>query len=37
MYTIRLSETKLPTDEVNKIIRQMQEESKIVSLVAVKQ
>src|SRR5262249_1068240 len=37
MYTIRLSETKLPADEVNKIMRQMQEESKIVSLVAVKQ
>jgi hypothetical protein len=37
MYTIRLSETKLPADEVNKIVRQMQEESKIVSLVAVKQ
>ena len=37
LYTIKLSETKLPADEVNKIVRQMQEESKIVSLVAVKQ
>jgi hypothetical protein len=37
LYTIRLSENKLPPDEVNKIVRQMQEESKIVSLVAVKQ
>jgi hypothetical protein len=36
LYTIKL-ETKMPADEVNKIVRQMQEESKIVSLVAVKQ
>jgi hypothetical protein len=37
MYTVRLSETKLPAEEVTKTIRQMQEESKIVSLVAVKE
>jgi hypothetical protein len=37
MYTIKLSETKLPAEEVSKTIRQMQEESKIVSLVAVKE
>jgi hypothetical protein len=37
MYTVKLSETKLPAEEVSKIIRQMQEESKIVSLVAVKE
>ena len=37
MYTIKLSETKLPAEEVGKTIRQMQEESKIVSLVAVKE
>jgi hypothetical protein len=37
MYTIKLSETKLPVEEVSKTIRQMQEESKIVSLVAVKE
>jgi hypothetical protein len=37
MYTIKLSETKLPAGEVSKTIRQMQEDSKIVSLVAVKE
>jgi hypothetical protein len=37
MYTIKLSETKLPAGEVTKTIRQMQEDSKIVSLVAVKE
>jgi hypothetical protein len=35
-YLLRLSETKLPEAEVSKIVRQMQEESKIVSLVAAK-
>jgi hypothetical protein len=34
MYRIQLSETRLPTEEVTKIIRQMQEESRIVSIVA---
>jgi hypothetical protein len=37
MFRIQLSETKLPPEEVNKIVRQMSEESKIVSLVAVKE
>jgi hypothetical protein len=35
MYRIRISETKLSTDEVSKIIRQMQSESRIVGFVAV--
>jgi hypothetical protein len=35
MYRIRLSETKLNADEVGKIIRQMQSESRIVGFVAV--
>jgi anti-sigma-K factor RskA len=35
MYRIRLSETKLSADDVSKIIRQMQAESKIVGFVAV--
>ena len=35
MYRIRLSDTKLNADEVGKIIRQMQAESKIVGFVAV--
>ena len=35
LYRIRLSEAKLPRDEVSKIIRQMQEESKVVSFIAV--
>ena len=33
MYRIKLSDTKLPDDEVNKIVRQMQAESKIVAFV----
>jgi hypothetical protein len=36
LYRIRLSETKLPQDEVGKIIRQMQSESKVVGFVAAK-
>jgi hypothetical protein len=36
MYTIRLSETKLPESEVTRIIHEMQSESKIVNLVAAK-
>jgi hypothetical protein len=35
LYRIRLSEAKLPRDEVGKIIRQMQEESKVVGFIAV--
>src|SRR3982075_615866 len=35
LYRIRLSEAKLPKDEVGKIIRQMQEESKVVGFIAV--
>jgi len=34
MYRIRLSRTTLKGDEVNKIIRQMQDESKIVTFIA---
>lgn len=34
MYRIQLSETKLSSDETTRIVRQMQGESKIVSLVA---
>jgi hypothetical protein len=34
MYRIQLSDTNLPAEEVSKIVRQMQEESKIVSIVA---
>ena len=36
LYRIRLSETKLPKDEVGKIVRQMQEESKIIGFIAAK-
>jgi hypothetical protein len=36
LYRIRLSETKLPQDEVGKIIRQMQSESKVVGFVAAR-
>ena len=37
LYRIRLSETKLPKDEVGKIVRQMQSESKVVGFIAVKE
>src|SRR5262250_3062586 len=33
LYRIRLSETKLPRDEVGKIVRQMQSESKVVGFI----
>jgi len=36
-YRIRLSETKLPEEEVGKIVRQMQSESKVVSFIAAKE
>jgi hypothetical protein len=36
MYTIRLSETKLPESEVTRIVHQMQAETKVVNLVAAK-
>ena len=36
LYRIRLSETKLPKDEVGKIVRQMQEESKIIGFIAAR-
>jgi hypothetical protein len=34
LYRLRLADTKLPSSEVNKIIRQMQEQSKIVGFIA---
>jgi hypothetical protein len=34
LYRLRLSETKLPRDEVEQIIRHMQEESKVVAFIA---
>jgi len=37
LYVIRLSETKLPKEEVGKIIRQMQLESTIVDFIAAKE
>ena len=37
LYRIRLSETKLPTEEVGKIVRQMQSESNVVGFVAAKE
>jgi hypothetical protein len=37
LYRIRLSETKLPKDEVGKIVRQMQSESKVVGFIAAKE
>ena len=37
LYRIRLSETTLPKDEVGKIVRQMQAESKVVGFIAVKE
>ena len=36
-YRVRLSETKLQEDEVDKIVRQMQSESKIVDFIAAKE
>jgi hypothetical protein len=37
LYRIRLSETKLPKEEVGKIVRQMQSESKIVDFIAAEE
>ena len=37
LYRIRLSETKLPKEEVGKIVRQMQSESKVVGFVAARE
>jgi hypothetical protein len=37
LYRIRLSETKLPKEEVRKIIRQMQSESKVVDFIAAQE
>lgn len=37
LYRIRLSETKLPKEEVGKIVRQMQSESKVVGFIAAKE
>jgi hypothetical protein len=34
LYRIRLSETKLPKDEVGKIVREMQSKSKVVGFIA---
>jgi hypothetical protein len=34
---IRLSETKLPKEEVGKIVRQMQSESNVVNFIATKE
>lgn len=36
-YRIRLADIKLPKEEIGKIIRQMREESKIVSFIAVQE
>ena len=37
VYRIRLSGTKLPKEEVGKIVRQMQSESKVVDFIAAKE
>src|SRR5262249_34123703 len=37
LYRIRLSETKLPEEEVGKIVRQTQSESKVVDYIAVEE
>ena len=37
VYRVRLSETKLPEEEVGKIVRQMQSESNVVNFVAAKE
>ena len=37
LYRIRLSETKLPREEVGKIVRQMQSESNVVGFIAAKE
>jgi hypothetical protein len=37
VYRVRLSETKLPKEEVDKIVRQMQSESKIVDFITAKE
>jgi len=37
LYRIRLSETKLPKEEVGKIVRQMQSESNVVNFITVKE
>jgi hypothetical protein len=37
LYRIRLSETKLPKEEVGKILRQMRSESNVVNFIAAKE
>jgi hypothetical protein len=37
LYKVKLTDSKLAADEVGKIVKQMQEESKIVSFIAVVQ
>ena len=37
LYRIRLSETKLPKEEVGTIIRQMQSESNVIDFIAVRE
>jgi hypothetical protein len=37
LYRIRLSGTNLPKEEVDKIVRQMQSESKVVDYIAAKE
>jgi hypothetical protein len=37
LYRIRLSETKLPKEEVDQIVRQMQSESKVVDYIAAEE
>jgi hypothetical protein len=37
LYRIRLSDTQLPKEEVGKIVRQMQSESKVVDFIAAKE
>jgi hypothetical protein len=37
LYHIRLSETKLPKEEVDQIVRQMQSESKVINFIAAQE
>jgi hypothetical protein len=37
LYRIRFSETKLPKEEVDQIVRQMQSESKVVDYIAAEE
>jgi hypothetical protein len=37
LYRIRLSNTKLPQEEVGKLVRQMESESKVIDFIAAKE